>query len=161
VDEIIGDARRVVICGLGNEKRGDYGFGAYLAEALLLINKNPNVLTLNCREVPESQAGVIVRFYPELVVIATPLENAGEPGKPIFAEVPEVLGLVPASFRVQLEVTLRHLSEILPSTRFVVLGCRPGSEGMVTEETRNCVRALALELDRVLGLSQYTPSQGK
>lgn len=144
VDEIIGGARRIVLCGVGNEKRGDYGFGVYLAEALSVAVKNPNFLPINCHDVPESQAGAIIRFRPELVIVAVPLEFGGEPGKVVVADPWEAMGDVPEDFRFQLRVTLDHLAELLPETRFLLLGCQPGEWMGVSEEIKNCVRALAL-----------------
>ena len=144
VREIIGNLHRIVLCGVGNEKMGDYGFGAYLAEALLRAIENPNFFPVNCHDVPESQAGVIVRFRPELVIVAVPLEFGGEPGKVVVADPWEALEDVPEELRFQLKVTLNHLREFLPWTRFVLIGCQPGSRKEVTEEIKNCVRALAL-----------------
>ncbi len=148
--DVIGKARRVVLWGIGNEKKGDYGFGAYLAEALMIAVRNPNFLPLNCRGVPESQAGVTVRFAPELLIVAVPLEIGAEPGKPVVAEPQEALEDVPEEFRPQLEVTLRHVSELLPRTKIVVLGCQPKSERTVSEELRNCITSLVLELKKIV-----------
>ncbi len=144
IDEIIGDARRIVLCGVGNEKRGDYGFGAYLAEALSVVVENLNFLPINCHDVPESQAGAIIRFRPELVIVAVSLEFGGEPGKVVVADPWEAIGDVPEDFRFQLRVTLGHLAELLPETRFLLLGCQPGDWKDVSEEIKNCVRALVL-----------------
>ena len=144
VREIIGSSHRIVLCGIGNEKMGDYGFGTYLAEALLRAIENPNFLPVNCHDVPESQAGVIVRFRPELIIVAVPLDFGGEPGKVAAADPWEALDDVPEEFRFQLKVTLGHMREILPWTRFVLIGCQPGSKKEVTEEVKNCVMALAL-----------------
>ncbi|MEO2151860.1 MAG: hydrogenase maturation protease [Thermococcus sp.] len=142
--DVIGKARRVVLWGIGNEKKGDYGFGAYLAEALMIAVRNPNFLPLNCREVPESQTGVTVRFAPELLTVAVPLEIGAEPGKLVVAEPEAALEDVPEEFRPQLEVTLRHVSELLPRTRIVVLGCQPENEKEVTEAAKRCVRTLSI-----------------
>ena len=150
VREIIGNLHRIVLMGIGNEERGDYGFGAYLAEALLRAVENPNFLPVNCHDVPESQAGVVVRFRPELVIVAVPLEFGAEPGKVVAADPWEALEDVPEEFRFQLKVTLGHLKELLPWTRFVLLGCQPGSEKGVTEEVKNCVRGLALAFKEVV-----------
>jgi hydrogenase 3 maturation protease len=150
VREIIGNLHRIVLMGIGNEKRGDYGFGAYLAEALLRAIENPNFFPLNCHSVPESQAGVVVRFRPELVIVAVPLEFGAEPGKVVVADPWEALEDVPEEFRFQLKVTLGHLKELLPWTRFVLLGCQPGSEKEVSEEVKNCVRALAIAFKDVV-----------
>ncbi|NJE49747.1 hydrogenase maturation protease [Thermococcus sp. 9N3] len=144
LSDVIGNARRVVLWGIGNEKRGDYGFGAYLAEALMIAIRNPNFLVLNCREVPESQAGVTVRFAPELLIIAVPLELGEEPGKLVVAEPWEAIEDVPEEFRPQLEVTLRHVSELLPDTKILLLGCQPGSEKTITLNIKECVENLAL-----------------
>ncbi|WP_099209295.1 hydrogenase maturation protease [Thermococcus henrietii] len=144
LSDVIGNARRVVLWGIGNEKRGDYGFGAYLAEALMIAIRNPNFLVLNCREVPESQAGVTVRFAPELLIIAVPLELGEEPGKLVVAEPWEAIEDIPEEFRPQLEVTLRHVSELLPDTKILLLGCQPGSEKTITPNIKECVENLAL-----------------
>jgi len=144
VEEIIGNAKRIVLCGVGNVKMGDYGFGAYLAESLIINLKNPHFLSLNCHDVPESQAGVIVRFKPDLIIVAVPLELGERPGKVFVADPWEAIGDVPEDVRFQLRVTLDHLREFLPGTRFVLLGCQPGNWKEVSEEIKNCVRALAL-----------------
>ncbi len=150
VKDIIGNLHRIVLCGIGNERRGDYGFGAYLAEALLRAIENPNFFPVNCHDIPEGQAGIIVRFRPELVIIATPLEMETGPGTVVAGDPWEALGDVPEELKPQLEVTLNHLREILPWTRFVFLGCQPGSEKKVTEEIKECVRALALAFKDVV-----------
>jgi hydrogenase 3 maturation protease len=150
LSDVIGNARRVVLWGIGNEKRGDYGFGAYLAEALMIAIRNPNFLVLNCREVPESQAGVTVRFAPELLIIAVPLELGEEPGKLVVAEPWEAIEDIPEEFRPQLEVTLRHVSELLPDTKMLLLGCQPGSDRIITHEIKKCIENLTLGMSWVL-----------
>ncbi|ASJ07983.1 hydrogenase maturation protease [Thermococcus siculi] len=144
VNEIIGDAGRIALCGVGNVERGDLGFGVYLAEALLKAVRNPSFLTLNCHDVPESQAGAIVRFRPDLLIIAVSLDFGGRPGTVVVADPWDALDDVPEEFRFQLKVTLDYLRGLLPATRFELLGSQPGSEEGVTEEVKNCVRALAI-----------------
>ena len=142
--ELLRRARRVVICGIGNEVRGDDAFGILVAERLKELVKNPNVLILNCGEVPESYTGKITKFEPDLVVFVDAVDFGGEHGEVILADPEGTLGEAVSTHSLPLKVLVGYLKTRL-NAEFVLLGCQPAVLGLFQEPSEVVVeRAEAL-----------------
>ena len=80
LEEIFKGKKRIVICGIGNDIRGDDAFGVIVAERLKGMIEDPNVLIINCGEVPENYTGKIKDFEPDLVVFVDAVDFRGKSG---------------------------------------------------------------------------------
>ncbi len=153
LNEIIGNAKRIVICGLGNEKYGDEAFGVIVAKLLKPLILNPDVTVIECHEIPEKHAGPIIRFKPDLLLLISPINYGGKAGKLVVADPWEALEDLPETLQPQLRVTLNHLRELLPDTRFMLLGCQIKDNRTfrrLSPEVKDSAKALVLSLKKEL-----------
>ncbi len=144
--EILGDARKVVICGIGNENRADDAFGVVVAEKLRKTLRNPDVVVINCGEVPESYTGVIKKHEPDAVIFVDAIEFGGKPGEIVTADPEGTLGSAASTHSLPLRVIVQYLKAELKGCRFILVGCQPGSTalfGEMTEEVKKSAERLA------------------
>ena len=130
-------ARRWLLLGIGNDLRGDDAFGVLLARAL----SARGLPAMDAGISPESYTGPIVRFAPEVLILA----DAAEMGEP-----PGTLALLPSTaiaetgasthdFALSLIVTFltaQHPMEV------VVLAMQPGSRDLGAAPTPALTSAL-------------------
>lgn len=131
--EVLRDAERVVICGIGNENRADDAFGVVVAEKLKKLLKKPGVVVINCGEVPESYTGVIKKHDPDAVIFVDAIEFGGKPGELIMADPEGTLGSAASTHSLPLRVIVQYLKTELKGTRFILIGCQPKSTALFGE----------------------------
>ena len=132
LEELFQNAKRVVICGIGNDIRGDDAFGVLVAERLKELLDNPNVLVLNCGEVPENYTGKIANFKPDLVVFVDAVDFGGEVGEYIIADPEGTLGEAISTHGLPLKFVTQFMKTMVKA-EFVLIGCQPGSTGLFQE----------------------------
>ncbi|WP_297514975.1 hydrogenase 3 maturation endopeptidase HyCI [Thermococcus sp.] len=132
LEELFQNAKRVVICGIGNDIRGDDAFGVLVAERLKELLDNPNVLVLNCGEVPENYTGKIANFNPDLVVLVDAVDFGGEVGEYIIADPEGTLGEAISTHGLPLKFVTQFMKTMV-NAEFVLIGCQPGSTGLFQE----------------------------
>ncbi len=147
--KILKDAGKVVICGIGNENRGDDAFGVVVAEKLKEILHNPRIAVINCGEVPESYTGVIKRYKPDVVLFVDAIEFGGEPGEMIIADPEGTLGTSASTHSLPLKVLVQYLKTELKNTQFVLVGCQPKSTALFGEMSEE-IKKSSEELVRML-----------
>ncbi|ASJ10129.1 hydrogenase 3 maturation endopeptidase HyCI [Thermococcus sp. P6] len=147
--ELLGGTKRIVVCGIGNRIRGDDAFGVLVAEELGKLVKNPDVLVLNCGEVPESYTGKITAFEPDLVLFIDAVDFSGEPGEIVVADPGGTVGDAVSTHSLPLRVLVDYL-RLKTSATFVLIGCQPKVTGLfqeptdlVLERAKNLARTLA------------------
>ncbi|ASJ14499.1 hydrogenase 3 maturation endopeptidase HyCI [Thermococcus radiotolerans] len=153
--ELLRRARRVVVCGIGNEVRGDDAFGILVAERLKELVKNPNVLILNCGEVPESYTGKITKFEPDLVVFVDAVDFGGEHGEVILADPEGTLGEAVSTHSLPLKVLVGYLKTRL-NAEFVLLGCQPAVLGLFQEPSEVVVERAEVLAESMAGVLNET-----
>ena len=131
LEELFQGKKRVVICGIGNDIRGDDAFGVLVAERLKGLD-NPDVLVLNCGEVPENYTGKIASFKPDLVVLVDAVDFGGEVGEYIIADPEGTLGEAISTHGLPLKFVTRFMKTMI-NAEFVLIGCQPGSTGLFQE----------------------------
>lgn len=153
LEELFEGKKRVVICGIGNDVRGDDAFGVLVAERLKELVDSPNVLVLNCGEVPESYTGKIVEFKPDLVVFVDAVDFGGKHGEVIVADPEGTLGEAVSTHSLPLKVLVGYLKTRL-NAEFVLIGCQPAVMGLfqepsdvIVERAETLARAIAGVLD--------------
>lgn len=155
LEEIFEGKKRIVICGIGNDIRGDDAFGVLVVERLKELLDNPDVLVLNCGEVPESHAGKITAFKPELVVFVDAVDFEGERGELIITDPEGTLGDAVSTHGLPLRVLVGYLKTQI-SADFVLIGCQPGSTGLFEEPSeliKERAERLAELLAGILGMN--------
>ncbi|CAI1491917.1 Coenzyme F420 hydrogenase maturation protease [Thermococcus nautili] len=148
LEELFQNAKRVVICGIGNDIRGDDAFGVLVAERLKELLDNPNVLVLNCGEVPENYTGKIANFKPDLVVLVDAVDFNGEVGEYIIADPEGTLGEAISTHGLPLKFVTQFMKTMV-NAEFVLIGCQPGSTGLF-QEPSELIRKRAERLAELL-----------
>ena len=146
LEELFQGKKRVVVCGIGNEVRGDDAFGVLVVKGLKGLN-DPDVLVLNCGEVPENYIGQIVDFNPDLVILVDAVDFGGEVGECVMADPMETLGEAISTHGLPLRLFVALLAPTGAS--FVLIGCQPGSTGLF-QEPSGPVRESAARVARLL-----------
>ncbi|WP_297551284.1 hydrogenase 3 maturation endopeptidase HyCI [Thermococcus sp.] len=132
LEEIFEGKERIVICGIGNDMRGDDAFGVLVAERLKGLLDNPNVLVINCGEVPENYTGKIKDFKPDLVVFVDAVDFGGEVGEYIIADPEGTIGEGVSTHGLPLKFVTQFMKTMVKA-EFVLIGCQPGSTGLFQE----------------------------
>ncbi|WP_258084819.1 hydrogenase 3 maturation endopeptidase HyCI [Thermococcus thermotolerans] len=151
LSDLLKNAERVVICGIGNDVRGDDAFGVIVAERLKELVKNPNVLVLNCGEVPESYTGKIVEFKPDLVVFVDAVDFGGEHGELIIADPEGTLGDAVSTHSLPLRVLVGYLKS-RTGAGFVLIGCQPKVLGLFQEPSKVIIERAEVLAESLAGL---------
>ncbi|WP_297510627.1 hydrogenase 3 maturation endopeptidase HyCI [Thermococcus sp.] len=160
LEEIFQGKKRIVICGIGNDIRGDDAFGVLVAERLKEILDNPNVLVINCGEVPENYTGKIKEFNPELVVFVDAVDFRGEVGEYIIADPEGTIGEAVSTHGLPLKFVTQFMKTMIKAD-FVLIGCQPGSTGLF-EEPSELIRERAERLAQLLaGILRSGRREGK
>ncbi|WP_010479808.1 hydrogenase 3 maturation endopeptidase HyCI [Thermococcus zilligii] len=157
LEEIFEGKKRIVICGIGNEVRGDDAFGVLVAEKLKELLKGLKVLVLNCGEVPESYMGKIISFKPDLVVFVDAVDFGGEHGELIIADPEGTVGEAVSTHSLPLRLLVKYL-KAQTKADFVLIGCQPASTGLFEEPSeliKERAEEVAEELARILGGGGY------
>ncbi|WP_297487057.1 hydrogenase 3 maturation endopeptidase HyCI [Thermococcus sp.] len=148
LEEIFEGKKRIVICGIGNDIRGDDAFGVIVAERLKELLDNPNVLVINCGEVPENYTGKIKEFSPDLVVFVDAVDFKGEVGEYIIADPEGTIGEAVSTHSLPLKFVTGFMKTMIKSD-FILIGCQPASTGLF-EEPSELIRERAERLSKLL-----------
>ena len=148
LEELFQGKKRVVVCGIGNDIRGDDAFGVLVAERLKELLDNPDVLVLNCGEVPENYTGKIANFKPDLVVLVDAVDFDGEVGEYIIADPEGTLGEAISTHGLPLKFVTQFMKTMV-NAEFVLIGCQPGSTGLF-QEPSELIRKRAERLAELL-----------
>ncbi|WP_456366524.1 hydrogenase 3 maturation endopeptidase HyCI [Thermococcus sp.] len=157
LEEIFEGKKRIVICGIGNDIRGDDAFGVLVAERLKDVIKNPNVLIINCGEVPENYTGKIKEFSPDLVVFVDAVDFKGDVGEYIIADPEGTIGEAVSTHGLPLKFVTGFMKTLIKAD-FVLIGCQPGSTGLFEEPSeliKERAERLAELLARILNGGGY------
>ncbi|ANF22952.1 hydrogenase 3 maturation endopeptidase HyCI [Thermococcus piezophilus] len=134
LEKLFQNAKRVVICGIGNDIRGDDAFGVLVAKRLKELIKKENVLVLNCGEVPENYTGRIAEFKPDLVVFIDAVDFGGKHGELVVADPEGTLGEAVSTHGLPLKFITRFMKTMV-NAEFILIGCQPRLMGLFEEPT--------------------------
>jgi hydrogenase 3 maturation protease len=158
LEELFGNTKRVVVCGIGNDMRGDDAFGVLVAERLKELVENPNVLILNCGEVPENYTGKIREFKPDLVVFVDAVDFGGEHGELVLADPMGTLGEAVSTHGLPLKFVTQFMKTMVDA-EFILIGCQPASTGLF-EEPSGVIEERAERLAELLAGILKNPTEG-
>ncbi|WP_048149843.1 hydrogenase 3 maturation endopeptidase HyCI [Palaeococcus ferrophilus] len=152
LSDFLRNATRVVVCGIGNDIRGDDAVGVIMAERLRESLNNPKVVVLNCGEMPESYAGKIVRENPSHVLFVDAVHFGGRPGEVVLADPEGTLGEAMSTHGMPLRLLARYIRENT-SAKLLLLGVQPAHTAMFAEmspEVRDATEKLLAALEALL-----------
>ncbi|RLF83889.1 hydrogenase maturation peptidase HycI [Thermococci archaeon] len=152
LEEFFKDAKKVLICGIGNDTRGDDAFGVYVVEKLKGMISNQKVVFLNCGEMPESYTGKIIRENPSHVVFIDAVHFEGKPGEIVLADPEGTLGEAFSTHKMPLKLLVRYLKQHTKA-KFILIGAQPKQTGLfveMSEELRESAEGLVKILEKIL-----------
>lgn len=152
MEEFFKGAKKAVVCGIGNDVRGDDAFGVYVVEMLKERVSNPKVVFLNCGEMPESYAGKIIRENPTHVVFVDAVHFEGKPGEIVLANPEGTLGEAFSTHKMPLKLLVSYLKEHI-NAKFILIGAQPKQTGLfveMSEELKESAEKLVSILERIL-----------
>ena len=152
LEEFFRDAKKVLICGIGNDTRGDDAFGLYVVEKLKEMISNQKVVFLNCGEMPESYTGKIIRENPSHVVFIDAVHFEGKPGEIVLADPEGTLGEAFSTHKMPLKLLVRYLKQYTRA-KFILIGAQPKQTGLfveMSEELRESAERLVKILEKIL-----------
>jgi len=152
LEEFFKDAKKVLICGIGNDTRGDDAFGVYVVEKLKEMISNQKVVFLNCGEMPESYTGKIIRENPSHVVFIDAVHFEGKPGEIVLADPEGTLGEAFSTHKMPLKLLVRYLKQHTKA-KFILIGAQPKQTGLfveMSEELRESAERLVKILEKFL-----------
>ena len=152
LEEFFRDAKKVLICGIGNDTRGDDAFGVYVVEKLKEMISNQKVVFLNCGEMPESYTGKIIRENPSHVVFIDAVHFEGKPGEIVLADPEGTLGEAFSTHKMPLKLLVRYLKQYTRA-KFILIGAQPKQTGLfveMSEELRESAERLVKILEKIL-----------
>ncbi|AAL80741.1 hydrogenase maturation peptidase HycI [Pyrococcus furiosus DSM 3638] len=153
--EALKNAKRIVICGIGNDIRGDDSFGVYIAEKLKRVIKKANILVLNCGEVPENYTGKILNFHPDLIIFIDAVNFGGKPGEIIITDPENTEGAGVSTHSLPLKFLATYL-KANTNAKTILIGCQPKNIGLfedMSEEVKAVAEVLLKFLYESLELS--------
>lgn len=118
------DMDKVLICGIGNENRGDDAFGIYVAERLREEIKSKRVVVFICYEAPESFVSKIIKENPRHIIFIDAIHFEGKPGEVTLADPEETLGEALSTHKMPLRLLVQFLKTQI-NAKFILLGCQP------------------------------------
>ncbi|AHF80763.1 hydrogenase maturation peptidase HycI [Thermococcus paralvinellae] len=148
LEDFLKGAEKVVVCGIGNDVRGDDAFGVIVVEELKNRIKSDKVIILNCGEVPESYLGKIINENPTHVIFIDAVDFGGKPGEIVIADPEGTLGESFSTHRLPLKLLVGYLKQNI-NAKFILIGCQPKQLGLFVEMSEE-VRKSAEKLVEIL-----------
>ncbi|USS40115.1 hydrogenase 3 maturation endopeptidase HyCI [Thermococcus aggregans] len=152
LEDFFKGAKKVVVCGIGNDVRGDDAFGVYVVETLKERVSNPKVVFLNCGEMPESYTGKIMRENPSHVVFIDAVHFEGKPGEIVLADPEGTLGEAFSTHKMPLKLLVGYLRQNI-NAKFLLIGAQPKQTGLFVEmskELKESAERLISLLEKIL-----------
>ncbi len=130
---------KTVVCGVGNELRGDDSFGPLVIKELEK-KALPDTLLLNCGTAPENFLGKIEKLKPEKIIILDSVEMGKKPGS--LKEIPpeNIKDHLLTTHKIPLIVFIEKLKKSTDA-EIIFLGCQPKSIGFGKGISRECRKA--------------------
>lgn len=122
---------RILLCGMGNEERGDDGFGPYIIRH---VTSTDAVRTMDCGMHPENYLNVIIAHSPDIIVFLDTVNK--EDSETVFLkdeEISEQSTLSVSTHNIPMSALYQYLKENC-SARICFVGIRPRSYEYMTEE---------------------------
>ncbi|OQB51917.1 MAG: Hydrogenase 3 maturation protease [Candidatus Aminicenantes bacterium ADurb.Bin147] len=153
-------AGRVVVCGIGNDLRGDDAAGPLCLQRLRTALDGRSggsapvrrVLFIDGGETPENETGRMRNFHPDLVLLIDAARGGRAPGEIFIVDPESIADEEISTHRISLSLLVRYLKESVRA-RVLFLGIEPVSTSLhaqVSEPVRRAADELAAFLGQTL-----------
>ncbi|RZN61092.1 hydrogenase 3 maturation endopeptidase HyCI [Methanonatronarchaeum sp. AMET6-2] len=122
IKSLLGKNNNILICGLGNEIKGDDAVGPYIARH---IKDNRQIKTVDCGKNPEKHIKRIVEINPSLLVLVDSTRFGGEPGDLIITTTDEIERTTISSHRMPINIFIKILRERIQDLETILVGIQP------------------------------------
>jgi hydrogenase 3 maturation protease len=140
---------RIVIACIGNELRGDDGFGPLMAR---LIEATGSAEVVDCGETPENYLGVIARSRPEKVIVLDAADFGGKTGEVRIVKKSEIDGAGVSTHAPILTMFADYIeNQTGAQTYFLAIQPKTTAFGRpLSDEVRTAAGELAAQINRIL-----------
>lgn len=132
---------RVVILGIGNELRGDDGFGAYLAEEL---KGKIDAAVFNCGTALENYYNPVVKAKPDAIILLDIVAFEGPYGEIAVFEKDDILKVGLSTHNISPKVFIELLEQSVKAD-IIMIGVRPRTTAFgadISDEVREAADLL-------------------
>lgn len=149
LEEFFEDHKCIMIISIGNDMRGDDGFGPFIAENLSTFTSDfSDILVVNAGTVPENYTGLIRKVQPSHIIFVDAVEMNSYPGDIKLIQKDKIADYSISTHAMPLSFMIRYI-ETFTNPKIVLIGVQPKNmelSGIISAE----VRKSALELIEVL-----------
>lgn len=140
IKEFLKDYDKLIILGIGNELRGDDGFGSYiinlieneLKTATNNSNFKNNIILIDGGSAPENFTGQIKRENPSHIIIVDAAIMGSEPGTIKFIEEDEIANISVSTHSMSLSFLIKYLKKDI-DFELLFIGIEPFSMNLGEE----------------------------
>jgi len=100
---------RIVLCGVGNDLRGDDAVGTHIVDRLLRVGHGEEIIPLSCGEVPENYLSEITDKDPSHIIVIDGANVGQPPGTIVLVETDEIYGGMISTHRMPLSFFARMI----------------------------------------------------
>lgn len=113
---------KIIILGIGNVIKGDDGVGPILISRLKGKTK---ANLLDCGEVPENYAQLIIKAMPDKIVIVDAADWNGPAGAIRLIDAEEINNISFSTHDSSLLIFINYLKKHLPNVNIIIIGIQP------------------------------------
>ncbi len=144
---VIDPAARIVVCGIGNDLRGDDAAGVLCLRSLerRVASTGPGpraVLFIDGGETPENETSRIRAFCPDLVILIDAARSGRKPGDVFLVEKEAISDEEVSTHRISLALLVRFIEESI-GARVLFLGIEPKTTESGSPVSPAVLRAIA------------------
>jgi hydrogenase 3 maturation protease len=111
---------RILICGTGNEMKGDEGVGLAAIRELGSEILDENVVFLDCGSAPQNHVKKVLKHKPIKVIVISALDIGKSSGTVELIESDVIRGLLLSRHEVKLELFMGYLRSALENRVFFI-----------------------------------------
>lgn len=119
---------RLLVCGVGNDLRGDDGIGLYVADRISLNGLPEKVKVLKCGEMPENYIFEIKEWSPSHILMVDAADLGKDPGTAVMVESNELYTKSISTHRLPLSLFSKIVAaELGGEVDVMMIGIQVGS----------------------------------
>jgi len=152
---------KVAIIGVGNQMRGDDGFGSILVRSLKRRIGSRTILLIDAELMPENYVKKVREFKPERVLVIDAVHFGGSAGDVAIFGENAIKGEFMSTHRIPLSLFASLLRED-ESVEIFFLGVQPKKMELgdkMSEEVAGAIRVLLRVFSEILSSDRSAPSQ--
>ncbi|OUJ18803.1 NiFe-hydrogenase maturation factor [Methanonatronarchaeum thermophilum] len=120
--EIVEGRNCILVCGIGNDIKGDDAVGPYIISQ---VKETGWIKTLDCGKNPEAYIKNIVEINPDLLILIDSTKFNGKPGDLIITQASEIEKKTISSHRMPIPVFNEILHERINNLDIYLIGIQP------------------------------------